>query len=87
MSTDDVARCKTFFDQGTEIFPDNSISIQQAVKFALIHQHHWLPATVEQMPPAEMSLALTDYWADYWTQPTEPEKALVHMTDWQYLNH
>ena len=111
MSTDDVERCKTFFDQGTEIFPgadrklayrlcwlghwlinsrrwffldDNSISVQQAVKFALIHQHHWLPATVEQMTPAEMSLALTDYWADYRTQPTEPEKALIHMTDWQY---
>ncbi len=107
MAPDDVERCKTFFDQGTEIFPgadhklayrlcwlghwlihsrlwffrdDSLTSIPEAVKFALIHQHHWLPATVEQMTPAEMSLALTDYWSEYWTN----QKALNYMTDWQY---
>lgn len=38
MSTDDVKRCKTFFDQGTEIFP----GADRKLAYRLCWLGHWL---------------------------------------------
>lgn len=58
----------------------------QAVKFALIQKHHWLPSEIDSMTPQKMSLALTDYWTEFEMEPalSPYQSALRHMIGWQY---
>ncbi|EGP9458828.1 hypothetical protein U8557_002816 [Salmonella enterica] len=58
------------------------ILIPQAIKFALIQQHHWLPSEIDSMTPQEISLALIDYWTEFEMDPDQ--SALRHMIGWQY---
>ncbi|ELM5540006.1 hypothetical protein Q2534_001380 [Salmonella enterica] len=58
------------------------ILIPQAIKFALIQQHHWLPSEIDSMTPQEISLALIDYWTEFEMDPDQSE--LRHMIGWQY---